>query len=274
MAPGASAVMGTTRNFFASGLSPFAQFVNFRVGPHAKAKRLIDQTVRLTAFDSEGTSYETSVVITHAFEQQHTIMWKSEVKLGGVTLDPASCNLYTFPATNSINKGERGAIILTGQRLELACRIILAAATAGHDAAEEGGGAEALATPTWDDEPASSFTSQNPNGKASAAGGDASEADDLCLRPDCSGAYVLHSLLLANTSPSIALAMAIYNARPRLLLQVHADGPFTGEHGLHILAVNRRELELCTLVRLAVSAARAPAARSRKRPWASALGPL
>ena len=89
--------------------------------------------------------------------------------------------------------------MVTGRRLEVLCRTIIAAATHPTD-----GGA------------------------------------DLCMEADCTGAHLVHALLVANTPPSLAVAMGIYRHRPRLLLQEHTSGPFLGEHGLHILAVNRK----------------------------------
>lgn len=74
---------------------------------------------------------------------------------------------------------------------------------------------------------------------------------DCCKKPDCTGAHLLHVLLIANTSPSIAVALIVFRQLPELLVQAHADGPFKGEHGLHILAVNRRERDLCALCALA-----------------------
>ena len=110
--------------------------------------------------------------------------------------------------------------MVSGRKLELLCRVVLAAATSGtlQDGTEAG----------------------------------------LCTKPDGSGAFLLHALLISNTSPSIALALAILQRRPSLMLQAHDVGPFRGEHGLHILAVNRRERELCTLIRLAQASLTTP----------------
>lgn len=156
-----------------------------------------------------GNGRSLPVAFLHEYSVQHTLSWDAAITLGGVTLSPGSCNLYGFPAVSA--PGEEPQM-LTGRRLELLCRAILAAATSS-DAPEGGGG--------------------------------------MCHKADASGAYVLHVLLIANTPAALALAMALAHARPRLLLQSHAEGFFTGEHGLHILAVNRRESELCVLLQLA-----------------------
>ena len=75
---------------------------------------------------------------------------------------------------------------------------------------------------------------------------------------DISGAKLVHCLLLANTDESVALAVRLFEARPRLLLGVHAGkgdhrtgAIFEGEGSLHILAVNRRTSPLVRLLRLA-----------------------
>jgi len=70
-------------------------------------------------------------------------------------------------------------------------------------------------------------------------------------RRDASGAYFIHGLLIANTVSALDVVMACYAAAPRLLLQFHGPGPFTGEHGLHVLTVNRKEEELMEALVLA-----------------------
>ena len=71
---------------------------------------------------------------------------------------------------------------------------------------------------------------------------------------DAVGASLLHALVIADTDESLELAMHVYMAKPELLLLTHIDEtPFAGQNALHVLAVNRREQELCALVELAAS---------------------
>lgn len=72
------------------------------------------------------------------------------------------------------------------------------------------------------------------------------------------GAYMQHAITVANTDAALGLVESLFRAKPRLLRQVHARHRlgfplFTGESSLHILAVNRRESLLRTLIELAVS---------------------
>ena len=50
---------------------------------------------------------------------------------------------------------------------------------------------------------------------------------------------------------ALELALDIYLARPELLIQAHRDGPFAGETALHIVAINRREEALCSMIHVA-----------------------
>ena len=70
-------------------------------------------------------------------------------------------------------------------------------------------------------------------------------------RRDASGAYAIHALLISNFPSALSLVLRLYARSPKLQLQAHGKGPFRGEHGLHILAVNRREEHLLKAVRLA-----------------------
>ena len=85
-----------------------------------------------------------------------------------------------------------------------------------------------------------------------------SEPSPLWQEPDMVGAYPIHALGVANTAEALALLEAVYEENPRLLMQVHtkhrAGFPlFTGESGLHVLAVNNREDMLCRMIELCVS---------------------
>ena len=204
------------------------------------------------------------VVLRHSYEQQHTLSWRSAIRQGGATLEPGSCNLYSFPvympsggSGMAAGSGEGGGgggsahaaaagVVLRGAQLDLLSRVIILAAAAeptAQGAKEEeeeeregsggGGGGEGGGC-----------------GGGEGGGGGGGEGV-LCSMTDCTGARVFHALVIANTSASIALALAIFHQRPARLPTPHSDGPFKGEHAMHILAVNRRERELCTLIRLA-----------------------
>ena len=54
---------------------------------------------------------------------------------------------------------------------------------------------------------------------------------------DGSGALPFLGLLVANTDAAVALALAIFEARPELLPLAHIErSPFEGENSLHVLA--------------------------------------
>lgn len=82
---------------------------------------------------------------------------------------------------------------------------------------------------------------------------DEDETKSLAFQRDLTGSTPLHGLLVANTKPSLSLALSIYKARPTLLLQAHIYKLFLGENALHILAVNRREEQLIQCVELAAA---------------------
>ena len=65
------------------------------------------------------------------------------------------------------------------------------------------------------------------------------------------GAPALCALIVANTKPSLELALTVYERAPALLQQTHQSKVFWGENALHILCVNSREAELCTCIELA-----------------------
>lgn len=61
------------------------------------------------------------------------------------------------------------------------------------------------------------------------------------------GAYMIHALVVGNTLESLSLSQRIFEASPRLLLQVHVNHRggmplFTGESVLHIVAVNQQQV--------------------------------
>lgn len=75
--------------------------------------------------------------------------------------------------------------------------------------------------------------------------------EHIFFRRDPSGACPIHAILIANNMESLSLVLRLYASVPSLLMQTHGPGFFVGESGLHVLAVNRREEELCEALRLA-----------------------
>jgi hypothetical protein len=78
-------------------------------------------------------------------------------------------------------------------------------------------------------------------------------SSDFCVfdLPDSSGATPIMGLLLSNTKEAMKQCLALYALRPDMLLQVHFPGPFVGESALHVVAINRREDELCEMLLIA-----------------------
>lgn len=78
-------------------------------------------------------------------------------------------------------------------------------------------------------------------------------SDGSCFahRLDGSGARPQHGLLVANTPASISLVLDAFHSRPSLIPLRHVGQPFLGENALHVLAVNKREPELCEIIELA-----------------------
>ena len=77
------------------------------------------------------------------------------------------------------------------------------------------------------------------------------EPKRTAYRRDSSGGIITHALLIANTPQSLELCIQIFRRWPRLLPHAHGPGLFQGEHALHILAVNRRDDELCIVLEIA-----------------------
>ena len=73
----------------------------------------------------------------------------------------------------------------------------------------------------------------------------------IFFRRDPSGACPIHALLIANNPEALSLCLQMYAHVPSLLMQTHGPGLFAGESGLHVLAANRREPELCEALELA-----------------------
>ena len=106
-----------------------------------------------------------AVSLTHDFEQQHTLSWAEPIQLGAAWLAPGSCNLYAFPA-------------------------IMAAPSVAHNA-----GAPTTCMLTGQRLQLLCHTILSALSTK--------EGSFIFDRPDCTGAYLVHALLIANTSPSI-----------------------------------------------------------------------
>ena len=155
-----------------------------------------------------------TVTLKLNFSEQHTVSWSSPLTTlhGTNCLPPGECNLYQFPLVNFPGE-QRSAADLPEWGVDILRAAVLQLCTAPH---------------------------------VLKSGSDpASIADNA-------GAYLLHGLLIANTAAALALALDILKHRPALLTQAHAAGPFVGENHLHVLAVNQRQDEVCSLLSLAV----------------------
>ena len=75
--------------------------------------------------------------------------------------------------------------------------------------------------------------------------------EHIFFRRDPSGATPIHAILIANNPEALNCTLRLYASVPSLLMQTHGPGFFVGESGLHVLAVNRREEELCDALALA-----------------------
>ena len=156
-----------------------------------------------------------TVAVTHHYSTQHTLEWE-DVRFGsgkgGLPALPAGrCNLVKYPNVVKAGEGELDAAPLKGKQFKQLELLIFTLAL---------------------DEPR--FMSET----------------------DGSGAVATLLLLLANNDAAVGLTVRIFQARPELLPLVHIDCPhllrdFHGEHALHVLAVNMREMELCRLLELA-----------------------
>eukprot|EP00966_Prymnesium_polylepis_P269183 6218403-Prymnesium_polylepis.1 len=79
----------------------------------------------------------------------------------------------------------------------------------------------------------------------------AAEPNRVFYRRDASGALPTHALAIANTDASLEMISELYARWPRMISLVHGPGLYQGEHALHIMAVNRREEELCKMLDIA-----------------------
>jgi hypothetical protein len=119
----------------------------------------------------------------HLHRQQHTISWTQDLVVGDVKLAASACNLYGFPALVGLDK-----MTQEGEK-KLAWTPIV-----------KGRQLELLCRILL-------AAAMSPDTK-------------LLTNPDASGAYFCHALLIANTEASVSLAMAIFEKKPKLLLQV------------------------------------------------------
>ena len=175
------------------------------------------------------------VPVTWSRTTQHTLCWDVEVVLevdgGLVTLDPGTCNLYTYPSMTP-KAPKRTSVPLAGRRQ-------------GSLAHRPGGG-------TADPHHRKVFDALLTEALCSA------ETHEVFAQADASGAFPILAILVANSKEAVELAARIYKRRPALLMQSHlpasasCSGMFHGENALHVLIVNQREGVLCQLIDLAL----------------------
>ena len=65
------------------------------------------------------------------------------------------------------------------------------------------------------------------------------------------GATPVLGMLVANTRAAIRLCLAIFRARPEIMIQAHGKGPFEGENTFHVVCVQRQEQALIAMIKLA-----------------------
>eukprot|EP00966_Prymnesium_polylepis_P183694 4257474-Prymnesium_polylepis.1 len=76
----------------------------------------------------------------------------------------------------------------------------------------------------------------------------AAEPQNVFYRREVSGRYPTQSLLIANTPSSLELVLELCKTWPRLMTVATGNGQFTGATNLHLLAINRREVEMRMMV--------------------------
>ena len=84
----------STKWIFA-GLSPF--LLGGRKGESRKREQI---TVDLE--NDTGLPF----IVTHEWDQRHTLTWSSAIRSGGTTLESGTCNLYSFPVVESSQRGD------------------------------------------------------------------------------------------------------------------------------------------------------------------------
>jgi hypothetical protein len=165
-------------------------------------------------------SCEVEVTISGRTDAQHMVTWAEPVGLpvqvNGVpaTLQPGYCNLYRYPRVYFDHLRKDKAVVPSGSSLFVLEKLLLALLL---------------------------NESNLPDGRC------------YSHRLDASGARPHHGLLVSNTPSSLALVLEAFEARPGLIALRHIGPPFEGENALHILAVNKREDELCRVIKLAAS---------------------
>ena len=179
-------------------------------------------------------SCEVEVAISGRTDAQHMVTWAEPIGLpvplqvNGVpaTLQPGYCNLYRYPRVYFDHLRKDKAVVPSGSSLFVLEKLLLALLL---------------------DE------STLPDGRC------------YSHRLDASGARPHHGLLVSNTPASLALVLEAFEARPGLIALRHIGPPFEGENALHILAVNKREDELCRVIQLAASTLETEALRETFR---------
>ena len=170
-----------------------------------------DMTYNLTVTPPGGKYGETRFSVDHKFDGQHTLMWPY-VEFPSVDGGPA----FVFEAA-SCNLFTYPKVLRKGLSAIDAMPI-------------EGLGGEVLSEILF---------------------GLAVEYPDFMHSTDASGAQPTLAIMVANTDQAVELIKDIFYAKPEYIQLCHADdSPFHGENALHVLAVNRREVDLCYILDL------------------------
>ena len=164
---------------------------------------------------------EVEVTLSGRTDAQHTVTWAKPITLPfpingkPATLQPGYCNLYRYPRVYFDHLRKDKAVVPSVSSLYVLEKLLLALLL------EE----------------------------------DRSMPDRRCFarRLDGAGARPHHGLLVSNVPASLELVLKAFEARPGLIPLRHIGQPFEGENALHILAVNKREDELCRLIVIATS---------------------
>ncbi len=161
------------------------------------------------------------MTISGRTDAQHTVTWAERIELPlridgkPAMLEPGHCNVYRYPRVFFDHLRKDKAVVPSGSSLFVLEKLLLALLL---------------------DE------SECPDGRC------------FSQRIDGAGARPQHGLLVSNTPASLALVLDAFRARPQLIPLRHVGQPFEGENALHILAVNKKEEELCEVIELAASA--------------------
>ena len=164
---------------------------------------------------------EVEVTLSGRTDAQHSVTWAKPIRLPfpingkPATLQPGYCNLYRYPRVYFDHLRKDKAVVPSVSSLYVLEKLLLALLLEEDD----------------------------------------SMPDRRCFarRLDGAGARPHHGLLVSNVPASLELVLKAFEARPGLIPLRHIGQPFEGENALHILAVNKREDELCRVIVIAMS---------------------